>query len=41
MCTNVFLRFSMCTICVPGAHGAQKRARDALELELWTIKRAN
>lgn len=39
MCTNVFLHFSMCTICVPGAHGAQKRACDYKESKLsqWSL----
>lgn len=32
-CLNVCL----CSICVPGIHGGQKRALDALELELGIV----
>ena len=28
---------TMCVMCAPGAPGSQKRARDALELELQTV----
>lgn len=31
------LRLCLCTTCVPGAEGDQKRAEDHLELELWLV----
>lgn len=30
---SVFLRVNMCTMCVPGDRGGQKRVSDPLELE--------
>lgn len=31
----------MCMVCVPGAHRSQKKASDALELELRMVVRHN
>lgn len=27
----------MCTVCVPGDQGGQRRASDPLEVELWMV----
>ena len=34
MCMNVYLHMCVCTVCVPGACGAQKRVPDPLILGL-------
>ena len=39
LCMHVFgLHVCMCTMCMPGAHGGQKRALDLLELQLWMLE---
>lgn len=37
MCMNILLHICICTICLPGALGEQRRALDTLELELQVI----
>jgi hypothetical protein len=31
------LHICLCTVCVPGAHGSQRRVSDPLELELQFV----
>lgn len=34
---NLLTCVSMCTVCVPGDQGGQRRVSDPLEVELWMV----